>query len=196
MRALRFLATIGFVFAVLGAAVSPSIALNLDKPIPMGKSKKQKELEAREKKLSEKRMEALKKLNALGGGPKKDSATMEALKKLNALGGGPKKSTQPKSLAGSSDVKVVIGVASKGMQNKGAPQRPPTGGHDWTTPKTRAATTNQTLYKPVTSLAVKPSVTPAQQILYKPVTSLAVKPSAPAQPKTLYKPVNSLGVKR
>jgi hypothetical protein len=191
MRALRFLATIGFVFAVLEAAVSPSIALNLDKPIPMGKSKKQKELEAREKKLSEKRMEALKKLNALGGGPKKDSATMEALKKLNALGGGPKKATQPKSLAGSSDVKVVIGVASKGMQNKGGPRTSPTGGYDWTTPKTTAKTTNQTLYKPVTSLAVKPSAPAQPQTLYKPVTSLGVKPSVSAQPQT---PVNSPGV--
>lgn len=77
----------------------------------------------------------------------------------------------------------VIGVASKGMQNKGAPQRPPTGGHDWITPKTTAKTTNQTLYKPVSSLGVKPSVTTAQQNLYKPVTSLGVKPSVPSTPQ-------------
>ena len=78
----------------------------------------------------------------------------------------------------------VIGVASKGMQIKGAPPRPPTGGHDWITPKTKAATTpTQSLYKPVSSLGVKPSVPAQPQTLYKPVTSLAVKPSVPSTPQ-------------
>lgn len=171
MRVSHSLVIIGLAFAVLGAAISPSNALNLDHPIPMGKTKKQKEREAAKKKASEERLEALKKLNALGGGPKKGKSQddgMEALKKLNALGGGPKKGTQPKSLAGSDDVKGVKGVVT-GNHLKGTSSTTRNG--DWTsgghgTPKTIAATTtNQILYRPVHSLGVKPSVpnTPQSQ---------------------------------
>ena len=135
----------------------------------MGKTKKQKEREAAEKKASEERMKALKKLDALGGGPKKKKEDpMAALKKLNALGGGPKNSTQPKSLAGSDDMKGVRGVVTGRRTGKSSTAR----NGDWTTsghgtatgpktvaaPKTIAATTtNQTLYKPVDRLGVKPS---------------------------------------
>jgi len=171
MRVSHSLATIGIVFALFGAAIPPSNALNLDHPIPMGKTKKQKAAEAAEKKASEDRMKALKKLNALGGGPhekerkaaekKASEERMEALKKLNALGGGPKKN--------SGDVKGVTGVVT-GKHLNGTSSTPRNG--DWTTsghgtatatktvaaPKTIAATTTpQTRYQPVHSLGVKPS---------------------------------------
>lgn len=174
MRVSHSLLIIGLAFAVLGAAISPSNALNLDHPIPMGKTKKQKAAEAAEKKASEEREKALKKLNALGGGPKKKKEDpMAALKQLNALGGGPKNGTQPKSLAGSDDVKGVRGVVT-GNHLKGTSSTTRNG--DWTSgghgtgtktvaaPKTIAATTtNQTLYKPVHSLGVKPSVPSTSQ---------------------------------
>ena len=171
MRALRSLATIGFVFAVLGAAPSPSFA----EPEPpsfavpcdaasMGTCEVGRALWREREKQRQERVKKL--LNA-------------PLQKNSTTSSGP-----------------VIGVASKGMQNKGAPQRPPTGGHDWITPKTKAATTpTQSLYKPVSSLGVKPSVRAQPQTLYKPVTSLGVKPSVTTTNQILYKPVTSLGVK-
>ena len=169
MRVSYSLASIGIVFALFGAAISPSNALNLDHPIPMGKTKKQKAAEAAEKKASEDRMKALKKLNALGGGPKKKKEDpMAALKQLNALGGGPKNGTQPRSLARSDDMKGVKGVVTGNHLNGTSSTTHngdwSSGGHGGTATKTVAApktiaatTTNQTLYKPVHSLGVKPS---------------------------------------
>ena len=172
MRALRSLATIGFVFAVLGSATSPSFAGPKAGPPPSGWSGTREEWDklVEDYKVWKKNVSIQRRGEVLNAS--KQGGNINALKRLNALGGGPVNVQ-----------KGVIGIASKGMQTKGAPQRPPTGGSDWITPKTKAATTpTQSLYKPVSSLGVKPSVPAQPQTLYKPVNSLGVKPSVPSAP--------------
>jgi hypothetical protein len=174
MRARRSLATIGCVFAVLGAAISPGIAgpkYGPERPYdPLASAawgEVFRKLEEEHKK--KQRDQQLKTLNAVGGKTAKGTPfTADPNAKTGGLRG-VKSELGFNQLKGAPprfpDVgakKEVIGVAV-GLQKKDAPPRPRIG-DSWITPKTTAApTTNQTLYKPVTSLGVKPSVPGAPQ---------------------------------
>jgi hypothetical protein len=184
MRKRAFFAAAGLAAAVLGAATSPSfgnpwndfvcgagikkncryeppenpnaIRHDLSKPIKQGKTKAQLADEAREKALSRERKEALKKLNALGGGPEKPVST-----KFGAI-------TNAATRAANSSAAIVekpriVGVVTgKGLNGSSGTFR----NGDWTTPRNgnntgmktlTATTTNKPLYQPVSSLGVKRS---------------------------------------
>jgi hypothetical protein len=159
MRTLRSLATIGCVFAILGAATSPSIAGPKDGPksgegpIPLGWGPMSKEAKEYYKNL-DRQIE----FNRILSNPARGNGAIREL-------GSPPKTVNSKF--GRFDSNLPTAGVAVGLQKKDAPPRqPPRTTDSWITPKTTAApTTNQTLYKPVTSLGVKPSVpgTPQQK---------------------------------
>ena len=184
MRKRAFFAAAGLAAAMLGAATSPSFANpwndfvcgagikkncryeppenpnairhDLSKPIKQGKTRAQKAQEAEEKALSQQRMNALKKLNALGGGPEKPVS-----KKVGSVISSATRAVNS-SAAIVEKPKIVGVVTGRGLNGNSGTSR--TG--DWTTPRTgngnntgmktlTATTTSKPLYQPVSSLGVK-----------------------------------------